>query len=711
MRRKILAILFAVCVALTGPAAVLEAGEAASADADAVIGLDAGALAGEAASADAGTLAGEAASADADAVIGPDANALIGPNAGAVYVVNPLVPAGTRNVTEEGLAGEGDWSNQEMPSESIDNKEEVGETVRDFLLRRVSPFEIRMSVRVPYATYSQDIGDIVSFASESIENEALAHTGSPEEGDYLSFQYGGYSPAMDYDLSVSDNMLIGTLFLRYNFDLYTTAEQEQKVTEGLGEVMADLELDGKSDYEKVKAIHDYICKNVSYDYEHLGNPSYKTQYTAYGALIDHKAVCQGYAMLFYRMCLEAGIDARIISGIADNGDDTGAHAWNIVRLGGKYYYVDVTWDDPTFEGNPDYYCHNYFLVGARKMGLNHVADDEFLSYAFTSAYPISDEDYERSYYDDYSDDEPSFVKKSLILGGQLGLNFYLKLPEIANCDYNDSYMEFIINDDTANAKIVPFDPEHRNSDGRLYGFTARVSSVEMADLITAIFHYTVNGTEATLWCEYTVEQYLYELVALGAVGALLDLTQAINDYGYYAQQFLSAYAKKPWTLGTDHEAMTTHYKDSYSLNQNDLAEFAVQKNLQDADIASVSLSLTLDTDTAINLYLRPKEDYSGTVSAKIFFPVEKIEKPLEVTELYDGRFKLRISGIAAHNLGQMYHVTVTTASGDSTINVSTLSYACTCMDPEDPARNLMCALYDYFVKADAYKKTLENQEA
>ena len=324
MRRKILAILFAVCVALTGPAAVLEAGEAASADADAVIGLDAGALAGEAASADAGTLAGEATSADADAVIGPDA--------GAVYVVNPLVPAGTRNVTEEGLAGEGDWFNQEMPSESIDNKEEVGKTVRDFLLRRVSPFEIRLSVRVPYATFSQDIVDIVNFASESIENEALAHTGSPEEGDYLSFQYGGYSSAPAADLSVSDNMVIGTLFLRYNFDLYTTAEQEQKVTEGLGDVMADLDLDEKSDYEKVKAIHDYICKNVSYDYEHLGNPSYKTQYTAYGALIDHKSVCQGYATLFYRMCLEAGIDARIISGTADNGDGTGNHAWNIVRV-------------------------------------------------------------------------------------------------------------------------------------------------------------------------------------------------------------------------------------------------------------------------------------------------------------------------------------------------------------------------------------------
>ena len=73
-------------------------------------------------------------------------------------------------------------------------------------------------------------------------------------------------------------------------------------------------------------------------------------YSAYGAIINGKAVCQGYASLFYRMCREAGIPARIITGLGNGG----AHAWNIVKLDGAYYNVDVTWDD-TEDSNYNYF--------------------------------------------------------------------------------------------------------------------------------------------------------------------------------------------------------------------------------------------------------------------------------------------------------------------------------------------------------------------
>ena len=84
--------------------------------------------------------------------------------------------------------------------------------------------------------------------------------------------------------------------------------ENKELTAAIAEVIKELDLDGKTEYQKVKAIHDYICDNVDYDYEHLSQgDDYPGMFTAYAAMFDGKAICQGYATLFYRMCDEAGI--------------------------------------------------------------------------------------------------------------------------------------------------------------------------------------------------------------------------------------------------------------------------------------------------------------------------------------------------------------------------------------------------------------------
>ena len=112
-----------------------------------------------------------------------------------------------------------------------------------------------------------------------------------------------------------------------------------------------------TDSEKVRQIHDYICENVEYD-----DKSDKI-FTTYGALIDHKAVCNGYSAAFESICSEAGIPCYQIWGEAGGG----RHAWNIVKLeDGNWYEVDVMWDDidPT---NPYY----YFCIPTSKMSESH----------------------------------------------------------------------------------------------------------------------------------------------------------------------------------------------------------------------------------------------------------------------------------------------------------------------------------------------------
>ncbi len=147
-----------------------------------------------------------------------------------------------------------------------------------------------------------------------------------------------------------------------------TAQQLAAVNSGVKEVLTALKINGKTDYQKVKLIHDYIINNTKYQ-------SAPNCYTAYGALIDGMAVCQGYAQLTYKMLMEAGVKCYVITGKANNGRQTQNHAWNMVRVGNKWYYLDTTWDDPT--GSGDILRYDYFLVGKSQFEQNHAASTEF----------------------------------------------------------------------------------------------------------------------------------------------------------------------------------------------------------------------------------------------------------------------------------------------------------------------------------------------
>ena len=102
-----------------------------------------------------------------------------------------------------------------------------------------------------------------------------------------------------------------------------------------------------------KKIYDYICRNVKYDYAGASDSSNIICHSAYSAAVLKKSVCQGYSLLYYRAALKAGLDTRIIVGYNKYG---GGHAWNIVKVNGKYYYLDSTWD----AGLSSY---KYFLKG------------------------------------------------------------------------------------------------------------------------------------------------------------------------------------------------------------------------------------------------------------------------------------------------------------------------------------------------------------
>ena len=286
-----------------------------------------------------------------------------------VYI-NPLYAGTQRDKTGLGAQALSTVDLAEQPpnaDECLSEVEAAKELHKQMLARKG---EITLHVKQAY-------GADASEAVGRIWRSAMAHMkGTGATGDYLRYHNGGYYCPV-FLVYPTDNGASQIFTVTYQHHpkfstlWYTTAAQEQELTNYIhGTILPQLALDGKTIYQKAAAIYDWIAKNVRYDYDNLNDGDYMLKYTAYAAAIDKKAVCQGYANLFYRLANSAGIDCRIITGRGNSGSGWIDHAWNIVQMDdGKYYCVDVTWD----EGRSS---HSYFLKGLTEFSKNHVVRTE-----------------------------------------------------------------------------------------------------------------------------------------------------------------------------------------------------------------------------------------------------------------------------------------------------------------------------------------------
>ncbi len=136
------------------------------------------------------------------------------------------------------------------------------------------------------------------------------------------------------------------------------AESEKAANEIMSMLTPDMD-----DYEKLKFFHDYLVLNC----ENSTEGEYVD--TIYGALVCKEALCEGYAKAFSYLCNLAGIENVIVTGY------TGvAHMWNMVKLNGNWYHVDVTWDNPDDELHKEFsdvILYQYFMVTDSVIENNH----------------------------------------------------------------------------------------------------------------------------------------------------------------------------------------------------------------------------------------------------------------------------------------------------------------------------------------------------
>lgn len=265
------------------------------------------------------------------------------------------------------------------------NDEEIAAQMREDMMERSSDPDFQCELSITFVT-NQELSDeeMEEYLWYLIEL-ATVETDDPEQGDYLYYHfneivYGGRINTVEGSNEYEYQMNLGIPF-------YTTSTQEAAVDEAVNELLAEIITEDMSDYEKTVAIYDWVCANVEYDWEGLNNENDVLKFSAYGALIEKSAVCQGYANLVYRLMREADLDCRIITGSADTGDgNQEPHAWNIVKVGDYYYNLDATWDAGASE-------YNWFLNGSR-LFTEHYSDEYFTYEEFTALYQIDELNYD-----------------------------------------------------------------------------------------------------------------------------------------------------------------------------------------------------------------------------------------------------------------------------------------------------------------------------
>lgn len=144
------------------------------------------------------------------------------------------------------------------------------------------------------------------------------------------------------DMSLYDTSAIRAAWEKDDPD--RLSKEDRKIYDKAKSVLRKALKDGMSDLEKETAIYSWIVNNVNYDWTHQDRmkETPRASFTPYGGLVNRKAVCLGYATTFQLLCDLAGVECITVVGAAHGS--TSDHGWNMVRLDGAWYCVDVTWD-------------------------------------------------------------------------------------------------------------------------------------------------------------------------------------------------------------------------------------------------------------------------------------------------------------------------------------------------------------------------------
>lgn len=162
-----------------------------------------------------------------------------------------------------------------------------------------------------------------------------------------------------------------TVVFSYRLSAKEITEMNLEVEKAADKIIEGITGD-MTDYDKLKYLHDYLIKSCDSD------TTDEFADSIYGALIRKKAHCEGYSKAFSYLCNRIGVENTIVTGMT-----TDYHMWNMVKLDGNWYHVDVTWDKPNDTAinqmYPDTVLYQYFMVNDAVIENDHTIFNKFVT--------------------------------------------------------------------------------------------------------------------------------------------------------------------------------------------------------------------------------------------------------------------------------------------------------------------------------------------
>ena len=218
-----------------------------------------------------------------------------------------------------------------------------------------------------------ELSDKEREAYRSLYNAVLNHKETVYIPLLSSSELSNVHAALKYDNPqlpcISDAFSYGSVgglcYVKMQYE-YTKAECDalsETLISAAKAICADCE--GQDDFSRELYLHDALARLSVYEDEGVNANN------AAGPLVDGKGVCAGYALGLKLMYDVAGFDSCIVRGTAESENGEEAHAWIVVRIGGSWYHVDPTWDDPVNAGDTDQLTHAYFNLPTEWIGADH----------------------------------------------------------------------------------------------------------------------------------------------------------------------------------------------------------------------------------------------------------------------------------------------------------------------------------------------------
>lgn len=195
-----------------------------------------------------------------------------------------------------------------------------------------------------YTNYINDINTLTAYNGAEFKKviSTLNNFVHPyNSSNNVKISYGG-----DYKIGITINRAY-------------TQDEINEINNKVDKILSENVNNNMPPKEKIRVIHDYIIDHTEYDklkYENKNNDTYKSN-TAYGVLIEGYGTCNGYAD-----AMEIFLDKMNIINYKISNEE---HIWNLVYLDGKWYHLDLTWDDPISDININ--RDTYFLIGTKTL--------------------------------------------------------------------------------------------------------------------------------------------------------------------------------------------------------------------------------------------------------------------------------------------------------------------------------------------------------